>query len=140
MLPVAGIGYAGPRGYGVPPLERVGVSGFGVASLSMCFVTLAYSAFCGVMLARARADDWEFMLWTFFGIVGNWVCCGVGFVLGLVGVCQTRKAPPARRPRHVDQRRHRDRPVRRHPRPGGPGGVAFRQHPRPDRLRHQADK
>ena len=87
--PAGTIGYAQPRGHGMPPPERVGVSGFGIASLSVCLATVAYTAFCAVKLSQSK--DWETWGWILLGFFGNWVGCGMGFGLGLVGVCQTRK-------------------------------------------------
>src|SRR5688500_9324818 len=82
--PVATLPYAG-----LLPVERVGQSGFGVASLVVCGLTLGYTVVCAVGMSQAK--DWDAMVWLFFGFAGNWAGCGLGILLGFVGIVQSRR-------------------------------------------------
>ena len=89
-LAPAALTYAAPRGYAWSlPVERVGQSGFGIASLSLFGVTLVFTVVCAAGLSRAK--EWEALAWLVVGFAGNWLGAGMGMALGFVGVLQTRR-------------------------------------------------
>lgn len=70
-------------------MERVGQSGFGVASLVLCGVTVIYCTVCAVRMSGAR--EWDGLAWLAFGLIGNWIGCGLAALLALVGVVQRKR-------------------------------------------------
>jgi|SRR4051794_31343275 hypothetical protein len=89
-IPMARMAYAPPAPHAT--VVRSGVSGFGVASVAICAATLLFSAACGfLMMANDQnGRNWRAMGFLYGGIIGNWLGCGAGALLGLVGVLQPR--------------------------------------------------
>ena len=65
---------------------RVGESGFGVASVIVCLVTLLCTIVWSYGLTRITGLG--LLPWVFAGIPAIWVGCGSGFVLGMIGMLQ----------------------------------------------------
>jgi hypothetical protein len=90
-IPFAGIAYAPPAPqapYGA--VVRSGVSGFGIVSVAACAATLVYTAACAFMMFENDRNrrDWAAAGFMYAGLIGNWVGCGAGLLMGLVGVLQ----------------------------------------------------
>lgn len=69
--------------------DRVGQSGFAVASFVFCAITVLYCVVC--VIGTSQATGWDGLAWLAFGLLGNWIGCGIGAILALVGVVQRRR-------------------------------------------------
>ena len=66
--------------------DRVGQSRFAVASFVLCAITVLYCVVC--VIGMSRAKGWDGLAWAIFGLLGNWIGCGIAAILALVGVLQ----------------------------------------------------